>query len=76
MPSDAMWQELTELLQSHPAKWLIWEGEPSSEITTKLAALGIQSAVFDPCAGTPDGGDFVSVMKLNMAALKTVYGQP
>ena len=54
---------------------MIWEGEPSSDITAKLAALGIQSVVFDPCAGTPDDGDFASVMKLNMAALKTVYGQ-
>ena len=76
MPSDAMWQELTTLLRSHPAKWMIWEGEPSPDITAKLAALGIQSVVFDPCAGTPDAGDFVSVMKLNIAALKTVYGQP
>ncbi len=76
MPSDAMWQELTTLLRSHPAKWMIWEGEPSPGITAKLTALGIQSIVFDPCASTPDGGDFPSVMKLNMAALKAVYGQP
>ena len=51
---------------------MIWEGEPSSDITAKLAAQGIQSVVFDPCGGKPDGGDFVSVMKRNMAALKTV----
>jgi zinc transport system substrate-binding protein len=75
MPSDAMWQELTALLGSHPAKWIIWEGEPSSDITAKLAALGIQSVVFDPCGGVPDDGDFASVMKLNVAALKIVYGQ-
>jgi zinc transport system substrate-binding protein len=76
MPSDAMWQELTPLLLSHPAKWMIWEGEPSSDITAKLAALEIQSVVFDPCAGTPDDGDFPSVMKRNMTALKIVYAQP
>ena len=51
---------------------MIWEGEPSSDITAKLAALGIRSVVFEPCAGTPDGGDFASVMKQNLAALKTV----
>ena len=72
MPSDAMWQELATLLRSHPAKWMIWEGQPSSEISEKLAELGIQSIVFDPCAGAPDGGDFASVMALNVAALKTV----
>lgn len=75
MPSDDMWQELTTLLRSHPATWMIWEGEPSPDITTKLAEMGIQSVVFDPCAGKPDGGDFASVMRLNMVALKTVYGQ-
>ena len=76
MPSDAMWQELAALLGSHPAKWMIWEGEPSSDITAKLSELGVRSVVLDPCAGTPDSGDFASVMKLNMAALKTVFGQP
>ncbi len=70
MPSDAMWQELTTLLRSHPAKWMIWEGEPSSDIKAKLAALGIQSVVFDPCSGPPDSGNFSSVMKLNISALK------
>lgn len=76
MPSEAMWRELTTLMDSHPAKWMIWEGEPSPDITAKLAALGVESVVFDPCAGTPDSGDFVSVMKQNIAALKTVYGRP
>ncbi len=71
MPSDAMWQELTTLLRLHPAKWMIWEDEPSSGIKAKLAALGIQSVVFDPCAGKPDSGDFSSVMKLNISALKS-----
>ncbi len=71
MPSDAMWQELTTLLRSHPAKWMIWESEPSSDIKAKLAALGIQNVVFDPCASKPDGGDFSSVMKLNISALKS-----
>jgi zinc transport system substrate-binding protein len=76
MPSDAMWQELTSLLASHPAKCMIWEGEPSPEIAAKLAALGIESVVFDPCGGAPDGGDFASVMKTNVAALKSVYSRP
>jgi zinc transport system substrate-binding protein len=71
MPSDAMWQELATLRRSFPAKWMIWEGQPSSEISAKLAELGIQSIVFDPCAGAPDGGDFASVMARNVAALKT-----
>jgi zinc transport system substrate-binding protein len=76
MPSAAMWRELSSLLRSHPAKWMIWEGEPSPDIAARLTALGIRSLVFDPCAGTPAGGDFASVMKRNLAALETVYGRP
>jgi len=68
MPSDAMWQELTTLLGSFPAKWMIWEGEPSPDIRARLVAQGIESVVFDPCAGTPD-----SVMELNTTALKTLF---
>jgi len=74
MPSDAMWQELATLLGSHSARWMIWEGEPSPDITAKLEALGIRSIVFDPCAGMPDSGDFASVMNLNLTALRAVYG--
>lgn len=75
MPSEAMWQELTTLLGSHPAKWMIWEGEPSPEIRPRLGAQGIQSVVFDPCGGAPDEGDFLSAMERNVAALKTVFGR-
>ena len=72
MPSESMWQELTALLSSHPAKWMIWEGEPSADISAKLAELGVHSIVFAPCGGAPAAGDFASVMKLNIEALKTI----
>ena len=54
MPSESMWQELTALLSSHPAKWMIWEGEPSADISAKLAELGVHSLVFAPCGGVPE----------------------
>jgi zinc transport system substrate-binding protein len=73
IPDETMWQELQDLLKRHPAKWMIWEGQPLPEIVTKLAEIGIQSVVFDPCAGVPDQGDFMSVMKKNMAGLERVY---
>jgi len=75
MPDDLMWQELAGLVDSHPAKWIIWEGDPKPEIIVKLAVLGIQSVIFDPCAGKPDQGDFLSVMKKNMVALQAVFSQ-
>jgi len=74
LPDEALWKELTELLKSHPAKWMIWEGQPLPEIVEKLVEIGIQSVVFDPCAGKPEQGDFMSVMKQNVAELQKVYG--
>jgi zinc transport system substrate-binding protein len=74
LPDEDLWKELTELLKSHPAKWMIWEGQPLPEIVEKLVEIGIQSVVFDPCAGKPEKGDFMSVMKQNVAELEKVYG--
>jgi zinc transport system substrate-binding protein len=76
MPSEAMWLELTALLGSHPASWMIWESEPSPEIIARLAERGIRSIVFDPCGGVPDSGDFTTVMRTNITALRTAYGLP
>jgi zinc transport system substrate-binding protein len=72
MPSESMWQELTALLSAHPAKWMIWEGEPAADVSAKLAELGVQSIVFTPCGGAPAAGDFASVMKRNVQTLKAV----
>jgi hypothetical protein len=51
---------------------MIWEGEPAADISAKLAELGVHSIVFAPCGGIPEAGDFASVMKLNIQALKAV----
>jgi len=73
MPDEAMWQELTNLISGYPAKWMIWEGEPLPEIAARLKSMGIQSVVFDPCAGMPSQEDFLSIMTTNIEALKIVY---
>lgn len=75
LPDEKMWQELSGLIDNHPAEWMIWEGDPVPETVQRLAELGIQSVVFDPCAGKPDQGDFLSIMKKNMAAMQKVYSK-
>jgi zinc transport system substrate-binding protein len=75
MPDETLWKELADLISTHPAQWMIWEGRPLPEVVAKLAEMGIQSVVFDPCAGKPDQGDFLSVMKENVAALQIMYGK-
>ena len=74
-PTDAMWAELKELLERHPAKWMIWVGEPLGKTADKLAELGLSCIVYDPCANTPGAGDYLAVQRKNLAALAMVYSE-
>lgn len=69
-PSDVMWLELEDLLETHPAKLMLWEGEPLPEVVARLEQMGIQSIVFDPCGNRPAAGDFMSVMQSNSQGLE------
>jgi len=73
-PSDSQVEDLKKILATHPAKWMVWEGEPAKESVAKIKALGLDSVVFDPCGNTPDRGDFLSVMKENVAAMEKAAG--
>ncbi len=74
MPDQAKWGEMTGLLKQQPTKWMIWEGNPKPEIVSKLKTIKVESAVFAPCANTPERGDFLTVMRQNIAELKRVFG--
>ena len=70
MPTDEQWAELAKLLEKHPAKLMIWEGEPDPAIAKRLLdETGMKGVVFDPCGNRPDSGDYLSVMRANIAAL-------
>jgi len=66
MPSEAQWKELDAMLATHPARIMLWEGEPLPEVKTILLEKGITSLVFNPCASRPSKGDFMEVMNNNM----------
>lgn len=72
MPNDKMWQEMTELQSIHPSSILLWEGEPLPEIKARLSAMGIHSVVFNPCGNRPQTGDFLSVMRENIANIESL----
>ncbi|MGZ8248867.1 metal ABC transporter substrate-binding protein [Methylomagnum sp.] len=72
-PPAEEWRALERTLASHPAKWMLWEAEPSPDIAAKLQALGVASLPFEPCANRPEAGDFLSVMKRNAANLKAAF---
>jgi len=74
MPAD-MAHDLDHALHDHGAAWVIWEGEPLPAIVEKLEEMGLKSLVFHPLADRPAEGDFLSVMRDNIAALQRVYGK-
>ena len=72
-PSDRQWHELESLLTQHPARWMIWEGEPLASVVARLEEHGLTSVVFDPCGNRPDDGDFLSVMGSNVDRLEAAW---
>lgn len=73
VPGDTQWMELQSILKTHPADWMIWEGNPMKKSVERLKSIGINSIVFDPCGNVPDKGDFLSVMRQNIENLKSAY---
>lgn len=71
-PGDEGVNELKEILETHPAKWMIWEGSPIEKSVKLLEGMGIDSVVIDPCGNRPDSGDWLTVMRENLENLKTV----
>ncbi|MCB1227517.1 MAG: zinc ABC transporter substrate-binding protein [Verrucomicrobiales bacterium] len=74
--SDEQWAEFEKAQKAHPAQWLIWEAEPLPASVERLKATGVTSLVFDPCGNRPETGDFLSVMRQNIADLETAFPQP
>ena len=74
VPDDAQMEDLKKILSAHPAKWMVWEGEPAKESVEKIKALGLSSVVFDPCANTPDKGDWRDRMEANVKGMEKLAG--
>ena len=70
---DRQLMELQSILKDHPAKWMIWEGEPIKESVERLKIMGLKSLVFDPCGNVPNNGDFLQVMRQNVENLKLAF---
>ena len=64
-PAMHQWQELARGIEAHPARWMIWEGEPLPASATHLEEMGVGSLVFDSCGNVPAEGDYLSVMRRN-----------
>jgi zinc transport system substrate-binding protein len=73
VPDGKQMIELQNIIKSHPAKWMIWEGDPIEESVEKLKAIGIHSLVFDPCGNILDKGGFITVMRENVNNIRMAF---
>jgi len=77
LPAADQWRGLRGLMEEHPAHWMLWEGEPLPEIRARLEDdFGISAVVFDPAAGKPATGDYLSVMYDNAQRLESMSAVP
>ncbi len=73
VPDDGEWAALRDLLRRYPARWMLWEGDPSPVSAERLKAMGVGSVVFSPCSNRPTEGDFMDVMRSNVGNLEVVF---
>lgn len=69
MPTVDQWTELDALLENHPSRYMLWEGEPMPEIRKILQEKGILTVVFEPFGNRPPEGEFIDLMKHNIRRL-------
>ena len=72
-PDESEWSSLEELLESHPARTMLWEAQPLPEIAERLRKLGLESLVFAPAAAAPGPDAYPSVMRANAQALRSAF---
>jgi len=64
---------LSRIREENPGATLfIWEGDPLPRNIEKLKEIGLTSVVISPCGNQPENGDFLSVMRANVAALRAL----
>jgi len=73
VPGEDQWRELKAILKQHPAKWMIWEGEPVQASVDRLKTHGVGSLVFNPCGNVPEQGDFLTIMRQNVENLRSAF---
>jgi zinc transport system substrate-binding protein len=71
-PDAAAWRALRELLEQHPARWMLWEDEPLAQTREALQGQGVESRVYAPCGNVPPEGDLLSVMQAGAARLEEI----
>lgn len=74
MPSDDDFAKVRALLDTTPARHILWESPPREAIATRMRdELGLESVWFSPCETPPDGEvDYLDRMNANLDAVARV----
>lgn len=76
-PDAAEWRQFDAMLADRKATWMLWESEPTLATRAELDKRGIGVIVFSPCANRPRVGDYLSVMRSNVEAVRAAgRGEP
>ena len=75
-PTASDWAQLDALLLTHPAKLMLWEGEPTPATRKALASRGITAVVFNPQGNRSAGADFASTLRRSIERLAEADGVP
>lgn len=79
MPDDDTFNMIKTYLEEQPAKYMLWEAEPTKEIAGRMKdELGVGSVVFSPCEALESdeiagGKDFLTVMNGNVDRLERLF---
>lgn len=72
--SDDDWKEVDAMLERERANWMLWEAPPLAATEARLRERGVTTVVVDPAGQSPSEGDFISVMRANVARLECATG--
>ena len=64
---------LDELLERHPAAWMIWPEAPSAPVVTALKDRGVTCVVVPIAGAPPADGDLLTAMDATAVSLRQVY---
>jgi zinc transport system substrate-binding protein len=70
LPDPGQWRELEAMLESHPARWMLYEGAPHPDTVSRLARLGVRVIVFAPGANRSPNRDWLTLMNENASRLE------
>lgn len=65
-------KDFEAMKKKHSPQIFVWEGQPTKENAAYIEAAGLKNVVFNPCGNRHPGGDWLAVMRENLANLQAL----